>query len=156
MKPFPDIIPATEDQWRDMYQQYHASVERRQQRLGILEVTLLVIGAVLLATAIVLSPLQIESCIILVAIGLVAILIVVPLSEYSADSTRRLDRTADESDATKYWILRREATSCRNIGKIRKVRGIDPEDDCYYDDLARRHDAKADALLAAHKARTAS
>ena len=156
MKPFPDIIPATEDQWRNMYDQYHDSVERRQQRLGIVEMTLLIIGAVLLVTAIVLGPLQMDLSIILLSAGLVSMLIVVPLSEYSADSTRRLDKAADESDATKYWSLRREAASCRDIGKTRKARGIDPEDDYYYDNLARRHDAAADALLAAHRARTAS
>lgn len=156
MKPFPDIIPATEDQWRDMYHQYLASVERRHRRLTILEVALLVAGAALLATAILLGPNHINLGVILIALGMISILIVVPVSEYVSHSTARLEKSIDHSDAARYWELRINANSCRSIGHVRKARGIDPEDDYYYDNLARRHDAAADALLAAHKARTAS
>ena len=156
MKPFPDIIPATEDQWRDMYHQYLASVERRRRRLAILEVALLVAGAVLLATAILLGPTHINLSVALIALGMISILIVVPVSEYTAHSTARLEKAIDRSDAARYWELRIDAKSYRSIGQIRKVRGIDPEGDYYYDNLARRHDAEADALLAAHKAKGTS
>lgn len=156
MKKFPDTIPATEKQWHEMYSQYHAAVEKRYRRLSAAETSLLIAGVLLLASVFILGTLQVQQGVALLAAGLTALVLVIPLSQYNTDSYIRLVKSAADSDAARYWKLRHEAESCRTIAKARKARGMDPEDDTYYENLARHYDAEADALLSAHDARRAS
>lgn len=149
----PDYIPETREDYVREIKRLKAATETLERRKDYIVITILSINIIIALYTIidVLTTAKPENVQNEILIAIIICLMSLFAKWYLRNSCqikqRKLRSDFRNSFCCLYWTEKIREENCFNIEIKRKKEGIDPEEDYYYGNLARRHKAKAEVIL---------